>query len=382
MKKNTLTSFIVLIIVILFSQCSKDPNSVGEDLLSYNDQLLTYSVDIVSNYSKNYNVKASNNSSTIMVGKFTQGDNYIEAKTLIQFTSTAVDSTFLNSIINCELKIQPIYSLPDTTGVFSFTIHRILKSWSDYTFTIDSLVSEFYDPSVINEYEINVNAKDTVPIKFSIKTDLVKDWLQGKDNYGIIINPKPTSNTIFGFRSGDLFTSDAPELIINYQLPEDTAAKTLILKIKQDASVLDGDMRHTPQSLYFIQGGLLYRGLLKFSIDTIPRASSITEANLVLYIDTNYSKFSPFSLKKIIAQEVATEDSIPRLGAILTENIISGDSVVINVQQIVQKWITRKPNFGIALRAYNEFTELDRIAVYHSYSYKPPKLRIKYMRLP
>lgn len=382
MLKNTLNILKLLILAVILSNCSKDPNPVGEGLLSQNDNLVSSSTILFSNSAKSYSVKASNNSTTIMVGKFSEDNNYIEAKTLIQFTSTAVDTVFLNSIINCELKLQPIYSFPDTAGVLSFAVHKILKSWTDYTFTIDSLVSGFFDPNQVHEYSINVNAKDTLPVKIPIGNSLVKDWLKGSDNYGVILIPKTTSNFVLGFSSSDLFTSDAPELIINYQLPEDTSAKTLILKVRQDATVITGDMSNFPNNLHIVHGGLLNRAIYNFSVDTIPRASTILEAKLILYVDTNYSRFSPFSLKKILVQEVATADSIPKLGALSVDNTIFGDSIILNIQQIVQKWVTRKPNYGIALRAFNEFTEVDRIAIFNRYSSKPPRLEIKYLRLP
>ncbi len=382
MKRIIKNIFPILLSMILLSSCSKDPNSAGEDLLSNNEKFDSYTINLNSVSSRGYDVTASNNSSTLMIGKYQDGNNFIEAKTLIQFTTTAVDTVFLNSIITTEIKMQPIYSMPDTSGVLSFSIHKMLKSWSDYTFTIDSLNSDSYQFNSVNDYELNVNTKDTLAVKFNINVDLVKEWLKGSENYGIILIPKLNSNMVFGFRSGDLFTYDSPELIITYQLPEDTSSKTLILKVKQDATVFSGSIVSFPKNISVIQGGLLKRVLCNFYIDTIPKASSILQANLTFYIDTNFSRFSPFSLRKILVQEVISEDSIPKLGSLSADNTVSGDSVTINIQQIVQKWVARKPNYGIALRAYNEFTEIDRIAIFNSYSSKPPRLEIKYLRLP
>lgn len=382
MMKKIKNIFPILLMTFLLSNCSKEPNSVGEDLLSNNENFISYTINLNSLSSRGYNLTTSNNSSTIMVGKYVDGNNVIEAKTLIQFTTTAVDSVFLNSIISTEIKMRQIYSMPDTSGVLSFSIHKMLKSWNDYSFTIDSLNSDSYDPVPVADYDLNVYSKDTLPVKFVINSALVKNWLQGLENFGIIFIPKPNNNYVVGFKSGDLFSYDEPELVITYQLPEDTSSKTLILKVKQDATVFSGSVQSYPNNILILQGGLIKRGVCNFSIDSIPRASSLLQANLILYVDTNFSRFSPFSLKKIQVQEIISEDSIPKLGSLAADNTLSGDSIIINIQQIVQKWIARKPNYGIALRAYNEFTEIDRIAIFNSYSSKPPRLQIKYLRLP
>lgn len=375
-------NFLILLFTsFLIFGCSDDPSSIGEKLLPDMDNLQTKAFSMNASYSSFYEIDASNNSTTLLLGKYVGA----EANILLQFGIGIIDTSIADSILTAEIKMFQNYSTPDTIGNLNFKIHELNYSWGDYTFTVDSLKDKGVG-TFITDISKDVRTRDTLPVTFQIPLSIVRNWLKGVTNNGIMFIPKPDMQNIFGFHSyylGDL-DDKRPELIVTYRKTSDTSDKTLIFKTSQDATVFSGVRPVSTSELLYVQGGLLNRGKLHFNVDSIPRSSTITQAFLTLKIDTTLSKFSQFSDRQFLIHEITTQDSIPRLGSLTANNKPTADSIVLDVRKIVQKWVAGKSNFGVALRTYNEFTEFERFAVFgfNAVDSKKPKLTIQYTYLP
>lgn len=372
---------ILLFTSFLIFGCSDDPSSIGEKLLPDLDKLQTNAFNTIASYSSYYGIDASNNSTTLLLGKYAGA----EANILLQFGIGIKDTSIADSILSAEIKMFQNYSTPDTIGNLNFNIHELNYSWGDYTITVDTLKDKGVG-IFIADISKDVRTRDTLPVTFQIPLSVVRNWLKGATNNGIILLPKTNIQNIFGFHSyylGDL-NDKRPELIVTYRKTSDTSDKTLIFKTSQDATVFSGVRPASTSELLYVQGGLMNRGKLYFNLDSIPRASTITQAFLTLKIDTTLSKFSQFSDRQFLIHEITTQDSIPRLGSLTANNKPTADSIVLDVRTIVQKWVAGKSNFGVALRTYNEFTEFERFAVFgfNAVESKKPKLTIQYTYLP
>lgn len=376
--KNFLISVITSFLIF---GCSDDPSSVGEKLLPEMDNLHTNAFSTNARFSSFYEIDASNNSNTLMLGKYAEA----EAKILMQFGIGIIDTSIADSILSAEIKMFQNYSTPDTAGLLNFSIHKMSKTWVDYTFSNDSLLGS-YNLIPFVEISKDVRTRDTLPVTFRIPTTIVRDWLKGATNNGIILIPKSGMQNIFGFHSYYLGDVDdkRPQLIVTYRKTSDTSDKTLIFKTSQDATVYSGNRPASTSEMLYVQGGLLNRGKLYFNVDSIPRSSTIIQALLTLKIDTTLSKFSQFSDRQLVVHEITTQDSIPRLSSLTATNKLTADSIVIDVRRIVQRWVAGKSNFGVALRTFNEFTEFERFAVFgfNAVEIKRPKLTIQYTYIP
>jgi hypothetical protein len=311
--------------------------------------------------------------------------NNTEAKMLLQFGTFSVDTTIANSILSVKIKLKPNYSFKDTAGVMAFSIHKMSKAWSEYNFTSDSLAGS-YESTPVNTYSFNASSKDTLTI-FNFDKNVVSDWLKGVANNGIILVPDAGSNMIFGFDSYYYSSiSDArPQLEIVYRTASDTADQTITIRTTQDATVFSGTRPVSTSSLFYVQGGLINRGKIKFDVSNIPRGAAITQAYLELKTDSTVSVLSSYTDYKIQVHEILKDDSTPSLSGNPVIGILSGNTFTIDIRSIVQPWVAGKPNYGIALRLNNEFTQVDRFAIFGSTaadSTSKPKLRIQYTYLP
>jgi hypothetical protein len=373
-------SLSILLTLVFILGCTKDPNSIGKELLGPNDQLITDVSSDTAVASSSYSITSANNSTSLLVGKA----NNIEARMLLQFGTFPVDTNIANSIISAKIKMIPNYSFKDTVGIMAFTIHKMLKSWSEYSFTTDSLLADSYETVPVNTHSLNVNSKDTLT-EFSLNTNLVAECLKGNAGYGIILIPDLNSNMIFSFNTYyySSISDGRPALEIVYRTSSDTIDQTLTLRTTQDATIFSGTRPNSTSSLFYVQGGLICRGRLNFDVSHIPKGAAITQAYLDLKSDTNASSFGSYIDYKIFVQEIFSNDSIPTLSGTTDQGTLVGDSFTIDVRNIVQKWIG-KNNYGVAIRSYNEFTQVERFAIYGvtADADKRPRLRIQYTYLP
>lgn len=375
-----LLSISIIFIFLFIIGCSQEPNSVGKDVLGDMDKLKTdVSTNIAVN-SSGFSITSANNSTTLMVGK----SNNTEASMLLRFGTFPTDTNLANSVISARIKMKPNYSFKDTAGIMNFSIHEMKRSWSESSFTSDSLGGS-YESTPVNTHSFSANAKDTLTI-FPVEKNLVVEWLKGNTNNGIILIPNLTSNMIFGFDTYyySAISDTRPQLEIIYRTATDTADQTLTLRTIQDATVFSGTRPNSTSSLFYVQGGLISRGKIKFDVSNIPRSATITQAFLDLKTDTLESSLSSYTNFQILVHAISKDDTIPTLSGTTAQGKLSGNTFSIDVRNMVQLWVSGKPNYGIALRYYDEFTQVDRFAIHGSAAAETnrPRLRIQYTYLP
>ena len=101
--------------------------------------------------------------------------------------------------------------------------------------------------------------------------------------------------------------------------------------------------------------------------------------------DSLTSLFSSYTDYKIQVHDILKDDSIPSLSGTTATGKLSGNTFTVDIRSIVQPWVTGKANYGIVIRLYNEFTQVDRFAIFGSAaadSTNKPQLRIQYTYLP
>ncbi len=370
----------VIITALFFFGCSDDPSSVGKNLLPDIDNLQTGTSDLTAARTSNYSVKTSNNSTTLMVGRNVD----VEAKMLLIF-NIPVDTTVANYIKSAKISMFPNYSMKDTAGFLSFKMHKMINAWQEYSYTIDSLVPGSFEQTHFQSFSGNVNSKDSLFV-INFDTSVVSGWLKNtSSNKGLIFIPDQSLNYIFGVSSYYNSVNDdgRPELEIVYQTPTDTVPKVFKIRAAQDATLFSGIAPASTNNLFFVQGGLIERGKVKFDVTSIPRSATVTQAVLELTADTLQSKFSYFADKKIIIHQIIKDDTIPELGGLTSTSDLVNGKYIVDVKKIVQQWLAAKPNEGFAIRSNTEFTKVERIALrgFNSANDKPT-LRIKYTYIP
>lgn len=373
-----LLSISIIFIFLFIMGCSQEPNSVGKDVLGDMDKLKTDVSTNIAVSSSGYSITSANNSTTLMIGK----SHATEANMLLKFGTFPTDTNLADSVISAKIKMIPNYSFKDTAGIMNFSIHEMKRSWSESSFTSDSLAGS-YESTPVNTHSLNVNSKDSLTV-FSLDTSLVKYWLKGNTNNGIILIPNVISNMIFGFDTYyySAYSDTRPQLEITYLTSTDTS--TLILRTIQDATIFSGTRPNSTSSLFYVQGGLISRGKIQFDVSNIPRSVTITQAFLDLKTDTLVSSLSSYSDYQILIHAISKDDTIPTLSGTTAQGKLSGNTFSIDVRNIVQLWVSGKSNYGIALRYYNEFTQVDRFAFHGSAAAETnrPRLRIQYTYLP
>lgn len=377
MKLISISSIFILLLII---GCSKEPNSVGKDVLDDMDRLKTGTDTSTAVSSSGYGITSANNSTTLMVGKA----NNIEAHMLLRFGTFPTDTNLANSVISARIKMTPNYAFKDTAAIIAFSIHKMLREWAEQSFTSDSLAGS-YESTPVNTHSFNANSKDTLTI-FPVEKNLVVEWLKGNTNNGIILIPDVSSNNIFGFDTYYYSEIDdaRPQLEIIYRTETDTADQTLTLRTIQDATIFSGTRPNSTSSLFYVQGGLISRGKIKFDVSNVPRSAAITQAFLDLKTDTLKSSLSTYTDYQIIIHDILLDDSLPQLSGMTALGKLSGNTFSIDVRNIVQQWVSGKPNYGIAVRYNYEFTQVERFAIYGSAATEnnKPRLRIQYTYLP
>jgi len=212
-----------------------------------------------------------------------------------------------------------------------------------------------------------------------IDTALVHGWLGTPDSsHGILLKPTTASNVVYGFTSIYVpgLIDDRAELIVHF-----SGSDSLVLRPTQDAFVATAPQPSPSSSMIFIQAGVADRGFLHFNVDSIPRSASITFASLEFVRNSSLSVRNELSIDSVLVQILLFPDSLGGTSA-LARGATENDSIfTADVRNIVQQWVTGKPNYGVALRAFGEFTTLDRFVIHgrtSSDTISRPALRVTY----
>lgn len=373
MTRHLLLTIVLLAAAALSGGCSDQSSFVGVGLFSKDVQM--DSLVIHPDSSATYRAPITGNSTTLLLGAFqTTG-----VRLLLQFNApSGVADT---SIVSGELKLIPRYWFKDSIGNLSFTVHKIVRAWNQSTITFDSTNGLPGPP--VGSFDAIVSPSETLLVP--IDTTLLREWVRTPGQaYGVILIPTPLCNVVYGFTSFvDFLTDIRPELTYRYIVADSTQRlDSVVAKSIQDAYVAGASLPAPTQASVVVQAGVADRGLLLFNVDSIPRSASITSAILEFTRDLSLSERNELSADSVFVQLLLDNENPPRGGIFAIAEPVGGESGTLfraEVSRIVQQWVTGQPNYGFSLRAYNEFSSLDRF-VFHgaSDSLNGPRLNVRY----
>ena len=370
MKAFIFLLFAICSSLILVSGCSDDPTDIGLGILPPQDTVRTETREFFATSDTTFRERINGASGRLLVGKYqdisTPQD--IEARTLLEFDGvpiftpgTIIDSAFITLTID--------YRFEDSTGSFGLIAYKRAPSWSadPKVFNWDSVSASLTEP-VGTFLTTTITPGDTT-IRFALDTAVIREWSLTTGGLGsIVLVPTVTTGLVLGFRDViPILSADTrPLLTISYRDSIDTT-KTFSLRDARAMFVADASPPPQNGDRMTLQSGVVFRSRIRFDSLTIPPKASITKAILQVTIDEAHSFTNSFTRDSILVYLLKGGtypfDSIS-LGTLLSpKNAAPRKIYQADVKNIVQQWVGKQPNYGIALRAFNELTSVDRFEV-------------------
>ncbi len=393
---------IIKILVIIFTLvtfytigCADDPSSLGLNFIppgettgvrvfdSYIDTMQVTSVNV----RKYVNTSTSSN---LMVGI----NGSYNSKGLIRFggLSGDYDSATVNSA-TLTLSYRNYYfpvSASDSLGQIAFDVFKINQSLNFSAITLDSVNSSTFGTVSQGSYTGSPTA-DSQKITISLNTAMVKDWLEyaadtsyPNKNYGMVLSPSAASTVIKAFYSGLSAISENVRPKLTVIVTKNNNTDTLTTSGSATVSLVNASI--TPSSETFsLQAGVSYVQTMKFDLSKIPSNATINDVQLYLTLDSANSKFSNQTSHSIAAQYISDTAGLVTDGFSFSGSP-SGGQYVIRVMSgfqasPFQRWLLGETNYGIMLRAGNQFTNLDLFTFFNTTVADPnkrPRIIIKY----
>ncbi|TAK55966.1 MAG: DNRLRE domain-containing protein [Bacteroidetes bacterium] len=370
------TSFLLLLLI----GCSDEPNAVGIGLLSPDDSLSLNTVGLTATTSSTYLARIAGVSARQLFGKSSD----IETRAIIQFAGIPYGlSSF--TIDTAVLRVAITYRYKDSSGTLGLDVKRLLRSWSKDSIRWDSTnVPSFVNASNDTSFTRAITPSDSI-IEFPI-APVLRTWMQDSlaSPYGMILIPNGASNIIIGCSTVyDIFFDGRPQLYLVYHTATDTIRATY--RPFQQIFLAETPLVTTPDTLMVVQAGVSHRGRLQFDLSGIPNRASITQASLVLTLDSTQSLRNSYSTNTIVAHIASGIDSLSSLTASATLTGDSQKTATLDVRPLVQQIVSRRPYYNFVIRSSSEFIAVDRYAFYSatsSDSTRMPRLNITYTILP
>ena len=363
--------------------CSDEPNPVGIGLLPPIDLVSIDTVVTREATSVTFKQFISPNDRSLLVGTYSG----YEARSLIRFPS--LPDTLGDALVDsAALRMDPFYGFGDTAAPLTFTIHKILKPWSETTATWDSVNADFYDDVQRGSFSDVVS--DTTVLKVTLDPALAQDWLKAAadstDQFGMILLPASGLSVIKGFASfQSTLPAFRPTLVIVYE--QSGRRDTLTSNVGSDLFVANVDLDQKPELMY-IQAGVSYRSRLRFALSAIPANAIVHNATLELTINRSESEPQQRGADSLLFVYHVSDSSTNEFETPGERGFgVDGnpDAVAVNLTKSVQRWVLGESNQGIILGSFDEEAVLDRIAFFSplaSDSSKRPRLKVTYSRSP
>ena len=372
--------FLLILFIPLIEACSDDPNAIGIALIPKRDAitLVADTIHAVTSGTDTAHIQVT--STTLLLGTY----HPFEARTLLEFDGIPADQP-LATIDSAVLTLHIDYHFRDSAGAFGFTIHRLLQSWNSTSLTWINLVPDsLYNRTADTTFLATVQAGDTI---LTVHIDsVVRSWFHAQNSapFGIILIPSPVENLVLGLGNYVSNADYRPLLTIGYHTASDSTL--LPLNASQLLSLVNSD-RPAPTDTVYIQAGIAYRGHVKFDLGSLPKNVSITSATMNLFLNSSSSLRNSYTVNSIIANPALDSSSLPGLSTLSTIGTPdANDSSMFDfdIKSFVQQWIATSPNYGMMLRAYNEYISLDGFVFYgaNANAAHRPRLTITYTRFP
>ena len=366
-------------------------NGIYEEI----DNTLIKKNEIYENRNNSYKVQFNVNNENNKIYKIEKGEYYLEFflnkhnkynEEIVNKSKTLSEIIYHNILKNVDLKYEIISSEIKENIILNGKENDIDELCFNIKTNLNLKID--FDGSIIATHEKNVIFKFDTPymidsennINKKISYNLIKDediyqlfmfvdkkWLEETAKYPVIIDPTITNY------------SNESSVIDTYIFPNDT-------------NVSRGNLNYLKVGVEKSNNSeIVNRALLKFDLPVIGTGSQVIEAKLALY---HYHFITTESIEEIINVHRITKDWNENEANWLNMNNAydsrvegvmnflytyysneSDDSPItadtIDITQLVQKWYTSTPNYGILLKLAEEKYHKDIIPTFYSKDYKP-----------
>lgn len=386
MKKTLL--FIPFLIAIYLAGCADKPKSIGNSLLPPDDMFNFAETTFTAISDTVYKVPLLNGYSTSnLVGKLSTGEEFI---TLLDFYYTSiVDSLYGAQIDTAEIRMTVNYRMLPASPPISFNIYEVLQSFSEGTFTSDSLTSSIIGTVPLGSFSDSMNYGQMVTARIT-DTSVIRRWADDyldtskPDFYGFAIRAVTTTGVI-GFTPFDPYSTVVPTLVIKYT--RNGYHDSLFFRYGQDTYA---EMFSTPPvySELEVRGGVGVRAKLKFNVGSFSSRQIVNNATLSLTVDTTASIYSGYSRDTLLALLAIPGSNIDSSTTsyfaygLKKTNASSFPVYEFSITQMAQRWINNlSTNDGLTLRWLAESNTSEKIILFplsDPDAAKRPKLKIIY----
>jgi hypothetical protein len=386
MKKSLL--FIAFLFALYLAGCADKPKSIGNNLLPPDDMFNFAETTFTAISDTVYKVPLLNGYSTSnLAGKLLTGEEFI---TLLDFYYTSiVDSLQGAHIDTAEIRMTVNYRMLPASPPIIFNIYEVLRSFSEGTFTSDSLNSSLIGATAIGTCSDSMNYGQMVTARIT-DTSVIRRWADDyldtskPDFYGFAIRAVNTTGVI-GFTPFNFYSTVVPTLVIKYT--RNGYHDSLFFTYGQDTFA---EMFTTPPvySELEVRGGVGVRAKLKFNVSSLSSRQIVNNAKLSLTVDTTASTYSGYSPDTLVALLAIPGSNIDSSSAsyyaygLKKTSTSSFPSYEFSVTQMAQRWINNlSSNEGLAIRWLAENYTSEKV-VFFSLSdpdeTRRPKLKIIY----
>jgi len=376
-----------LLMILTFQSCEEDPNDLGVGFIPSDDttgvRFLDSQTDTMAITSNNYKQFINDfGAQIILIGNYL---NY-ESKTLLKFKEITVNYDSSN-VISASLSLRySSYYFKDKLGTTVFDLYRLNTNFNYRTITYDSVSSSSYGNTSVGSFSGVV--PDSSTISFPMDNQTIKDWLEyaadtnyAVKNYGLMMLPSVSSNTIRGFY---LFNDNIAYIpTITVILSKNGDIDTITLNSSESVSISNAPFSIIPNDRFLLQNGIAYRNILNFDLSKLPANVIINNATLLFTIDNSNSFVSSATDKRILIGTVI--DSVAKIDSIFFEASLL-DTIIysVSLNSMFQRWNSGNlPNLGITMKNNSEIENLDNFAIYSPAAAditKRPRLKITYTK--
>ncbi len=377
-------TFAFVTLFVWASGCSEEPtqsNSVGADLVKTAVTVHDTTVGAIAD--STFKQPLPMDGAYNLVGRF----GGYTAYTTMQFGVPVRDTI---TVLNARVRLRATTWFGDSSSAVRFSLHRIIRSWTQPALQWDSVDASFYDPTPLGTYEGSVEA-DTQDVFITIDdTAEVKHWFSSTNDppkFGFILIPDPSMNVVRGFASF-VFTADTssayPTLIVD-ALGTSGVRDTAEYTFGADTFVGNIDNLDSDPALIYAQAGVVYRSTLMFDVGFIPKGAIVNSAEMLLHLDPATTRLTKVTADSVVAAHAVSSPSdlrvIESLSVFGRRKDEFASTWSFDLRRATQLW-ANGTNYGILLRVTTipEFSSFDLYTFFNQNAADSlrPRLRVLY----